>query len=88
MVILAVEAPITILKPYNTVVLAKEAPKTYLVHIGIMEALIIALQTKEGLKTLVQFCLQFLEVLTMEIMDKEVCQVDMDIMMEEEPIAS
>jgi len=87
MVVLAVEAPITILEPHNMVILAKEAPNTILIHMGIMEALLMALETKEGLKTLVQVYLQLLEVLTTEIMEKKVRQVDMNTMMGEEPMA-
>jgi len=53
MVVLAIEAPFTILEPHNIVVLAKEAPSTILVQMGIIEALIVVLQVEEGLKTLV-----------------------------------
>jgi len=43
----------------------------------IREGLIIAVQMKEDSDTVFWFLLQPLEVLTLETMDKEVCQVDM-----------
>jgi len=66
-IVLAIGAPNTILSPLH------------MVHMGITKALIKAVQVKKGLNTILQF-FQLLEILTMEIMDKEVCQVDMDTM--------
>ncbi len=66
------------------VVIAKEAPNItlvplHMVHQGSKEALIMASQFKEGPQRVLQFLLQLLVFLTIEIsMDKEVCQADMD----------
>jgi len=56
------------------------------VHMGIMEGLIMVVQVKEGFSTVFQFLLQLLEFVTMGIMDKEVCQTDMDTPMMEDHI--